>query len=1086
MKKLNDIFISKNIVKIPDKAFNRLLLVLLVPFLTVPSFVWAGTFPGTENFKEDKSFKQPKSLWAIADITVRGRVTSAAGEPLVGVTVLLKGSTRAVVTDIEGRFTMVVPDNAVLEISYVGFVKQDVPVNGRTQLEVKLQDEAVAVDEVVVVGYGTVAKSDFTGSSSTVKLENANDNRYLSMPEAIQGRVAGVQIMNNTGQPGSGMTFNIRGMTSITGSSQPLIVIDGQPIDSDQGSTMAGSGMDGGNDIPPADPLAAINPDDIESIEILKDASSVAIYGSRGANGVVLITTKTGKEGRDKISYSSRFDLNMVPKKLKVLNTRDYLNYRNEAAINDGNDSLYKHMAMDSIIRNSPNINWQDQVYTSPISQTHQLSFSGKDEKSTYLITANYTNQNSILKNADFTRYGLRLNYSRNITKKISVGIRTYFSYADRNYGQESNWTGILGSSAVLGALAFNPLRGAYVINDEGDEEFDENFTNNPTLVTTIVKDRTQIRTLISNLDFSYKFNNNLKYTLKGGVNDLYSLRQVYNPTGTFIGDTAPGGSATRADNANSNYLIENLLSYNKTFSRLHRVSAVGGYSYQYWTNRSSSNTSMTFPSNALIYYNMQSAANPGRMITSTGMRALQSVLGRVNYSFDRRYLVTFTGRYDGATRLSGANKWAFFPSVGLGWNVSNEDFFKNKVVNFLKLKASYGVAGNENIAIGATRKKYVVNYVVIGGNILPAYVVEDFENPYLKWETTTQFNVGAEVGVFNDRLTLDIDVYRKNTKDLLINLELPGSATFSNYFTNLGEVLNQGIDVEGNFKVFQSGGMRLDLGGNISVFENKVLSLGSTDILYGRGYFAGGAVLLSQPVHIARPGDPISSFWGYKTNGIYQNQGEIESDPALANDNTRSNYKPGDVKWVDTNGDGQINDADKTIIGNPSPDFTYGINASFTYKRFSLSVNVFGSQGNELINLTRWVVGINNTTGNYNLLQSAYDGRWRGEGTSNLLPRVTTNGVRLYQRMPDWLVEDASFVRLQSINLGYTFNLPKGLVMRSVRAFISGTNLYTWTKYSGYDPNINAFGHLALNRGVDLGTMGQPRTFSTGFEVNF
>ncbi|AKQ46185.1 hypothetical protein TH63_12025 [Rufibacter radiotolerans] len=1020
-----------------------------------------------------------------ADITVKGKVTSVTGEPLIGVTVLQKGTTRVAVTDVEGNFTMVVPENAVLEVSYVGFEKQEVNVAGRTQINIELQG-SVALEEVVVVGYGTIEKSDFTGSSSTVKIENANDNRVISVPEAIQGRVAGVQIMNNTGQPGSGMTFNIRGMTSVTGSSQPLIVVDGQPIDSDQGNTIPGGGMDGGNDIPPADPLASLNTDDIESIEILKDASSVAIYGSRGANGVVLITTKSGKEGRDRISFSSRFDVSMLPKKLKVLNTRDYLNYRNEASLNDGKDSVYTHMEVDSILRKSPNIDWQDEVYSSPINHTQQLSFSGKDEKSSYLLSANYTDQESILTNADFKRYGLRLNYTREVTKKLTVGIRTYFSIADRNYGQESNWTGILGSSAVLGALSFNPLRTPYVINDEGASELDENFTNSPTLVTTKVKDKTKIRTLISNLTLDYKLSKSLKYSLKGGVNDLSSFRQIYNPTGTFIGDTAPGGSASQAENTGFNYLVEHLLSYNKTFVRTHRINAVAGYTYQKWENRSSSNTSMTFPSDALTYYNMQSATNPGRMITGASMRALQSVLGRVNYSYDKRYLFTLTGRYDGATRLSGANKWAFFPSVGLGWNVSNEDFFKNKYVNFLKLRASIGVAGNENISIGATQAKYGLNYVVLGPNIVPSYTMADFENPNLKWETTTQMNVGAEVGFFNDRLTLDVDVYKKNTRDLLINLTLPGSAGYSDYFTNLGEVMNQGVDIEGNLKVIQAGQHRLDVGGNFSIFENKVLDLGPTDILYGRGYFAGGAVLLSQAVHVARPGDPISSFWGYKTAGVYQSQEEINADPALANDNTRPTYKPGDVKWVDFNGDGQINSSDKTIIGNPSADFTYGFNANYSYKRFTLGINVFGSYGNELINLTRWVVGINNTTGNYNLLQSAYDGRWRGEGTSNQMPRVTTNGVRLYQRVPDWLVEDASFVRLQSVNIGYVFNMPKNPIVRSVRAFVSGTNLYTWTKYSGYDPNINAFGHLALNRGVDLGTMGQPRTFSTGFEVNF
>ncbi|MGV3503680.1 MAG: SusC/RagA family TonB-linked outer membrane protein [Adhaeribacter sp.] len=1022
-------------------------------------------------------------LKPLADITIVGTVSSTDGEPLPGVTILVKGTSRGTVTDATGRYSLVVPQNAVLEVSFIGFTKKEVKVTSQTTLNITLESDAKNLEEVVVVGYGTVAKSDYTGSSSTTRLDGVEDNKVISVPEALQGKVAGVQIMNNTGQPGSGMTFNIRGMTSITGSSQPLIVIDGQPIESGLGATGAGTGLDGGAEIPPSDPLASINPSDIESIEILKDASSTAIYGSRGANGVVLITTKSGKTGRDRVVYSSRFDVSMLPKKLDVLSSLDYMNYRNEANINDGKDSLYTAFDLDSVAQ-LVNVNWQDLVYHKALSQQHQISFSGKDEKSSYFITGSYSNNNSILKNADYTRYGLRANFTREITKKLSVGVRSYFSLADRNYGQESNWTGILGSSAVMGALAFNPLRLPF--NDDGD--VDETFTNSPVLVTTLVKDRTTLRTLITNVNLDYKITKNLTYTLKGGVNDLYTLRELYYPTGTFIGDSAPGGSATRADNANSNYLVDHLLSYRKVFAAKHSVNAVGGYSYQRWISKTSSNTSMNFPSNAMLYYNLQSATSPGRMYTGTRTRSLASGLGRVSYTYDKRYSVMATGRYDGASRLAEGNKWQMFPSVGLGWNASNETFFQNniKFMNYLKVRASYGIAGNENIAIGATKAKYGINYGVIGSEIVPGYVTGDFANPFLTWEKTKQLNLGADFGFADDKLTLTVDLYRKNTTDLLINLALPASAGYGSYTTNLGEVLNEGVDVEANLNVYNAGELRITQDANFSIFRNKVIDIGPAGIMYGRGYFAGGAVLLSQPVHVAKPGLPISTFWGYKTAGIYQNKAEIEADPALRNDDSKPLVMPGDVKWVDTNKDGQINDADKTAIGNPNPDFTYGFNTHLSYKRFTFSMGFLGSHGGELINLTRWIVGINNTTGNYNLLQSAYDGRWRGEGTSNLLPRLTTNPVRLSQRMPDWLVEDASFLRLQTVNLGYIFHLPQGILVRSVRVFASGTNLYTWTKYSGYDPNINAFGHLAISRGVDLGTMGQPRTFSAGLEVNF
>ncbi|MBT1688501.1 SusC/RagA family TonB-linked outer membrane protein [Dawidia soli] len=1017
-------------------------------------------------------------------IEIQGTISSTDGDVLPGVAILVKGTTdNGTITDNDGRFKIKVERDAVLAVSYVGFAKQEVRVNNRAQIDIVMEPDVSTLAEVMVVGYGTIQKSDFTGASSTIRTDYAKDNKVISVSEALQGRIAGVQIMNNTGQPGSGMTFNIRGMTSITGSSQPLIVIDGQPIESGLGATKAGIGMDGGTDIPPADPLASLNPDDIESIEILKDASSTAIYGSRGANGVVLITTRSGKEGRDKITYSNRFDVSYLPKQLPMLSSRDYMNYRNEAALNDGLDSVYVARQLDSISQVT-NVNWQDQIYHAAVSQQHQLTFSGKDDKSSYFITANYSRNNAILKNADFTRYGLRVNLSRNVTNKLSIGVRSYLSLADRNFGQESNWTGILGSNVVLGALSFNPLQQPYDPN--GD--IDETYVNNPALITKLVKDRTQMRTIIANVDVVYKINKNLSYTLRGGVNDLYSLREIYYPTGTFIGDSAPGGSGSRADNANSNVLVDNLLTYNKDFARKHRLNAVVVYSYQKWQNKSSSNTSQNFPSNAMSYYNLQSATSPGRMYTGTNNRALSSLLGRASYSYDNRYTVMLTGRYDGASRLAEGNQWQLFPSVGLAWNVSNEKFFQNnlKFLSLVKLRASYGLSGNENVAIGATRAKYGINYSVIGTDIVPGYVVEDFANPDLIWEKTQQYNVGTDLGLLEDRLTLSVDLYKKRTTDLLINLGLPGSASYSNYYTNLGEVTNRGIDIEAAFDAYHRGEAHLTLGANFSMVRNKVVDIGSAEVLYGRGYFAGGGVLLSQPVHVAKPGLPISTFWGYQTDGIYQNQEQIDTDPGLANDNTRSLVRPGDVKWVDQNGDGQINDSDKTAIGNPSPDFSFGFNANFTYKRFSLGVSLFGSYGNELINLTRWVVGINNTTANYNLLQSAWNGRWHGEGTSNELPRATTNPTRLNQRVPDWLVEDASFLRLQNVSFGYIFHLPQGVMVRSVRTFISGTNLFTWTGYSGYDPNVNAFGNLPLNSGVDLGTLPQARTFSAGIEVDF
>jgi TonB-linked SusC/RagA family outer membrane protein len=1013
------------------------------------------------------------------NITVSGTVSDGSTtETIPGASVSIKGKRTAVMTNDQGKFSISASGNDILVITYLGYLRQEVPIQNRTQITISLKSSASDLDEVVVMGYGTVAKSDVTGSISSVKLKDVNETKAISVTEALQGKVSGVNIVTNTGEPGGAITFNIRGMTSITGSNQPLIVIDGQPIESSFGATYAGSNLDGGADIPPADPLAALNTNDIASIEILKDASSTAIYGSRGANGVVLITTKSGAEGKDRVSYSTRWDVSQLPKQLEMLSSYEYMQYRNEAAVNSGATPVYNEAQLDSISRKS-NTNWQDHVYRDAISQDHQITFSGRDKKYNYLLTANYSEQASIIKKAGFTKGGVRLNFEKEITPKLRVGLRTYLSKADRKFGLQSNWTGILGSTVVMGALTFNPLQNAV---DPVTGLDNEDLTNGPMLLINKVIDRTGINTIISNFNADYTISKNLTFTVKGGVNEIYSLRNIWYPTGTFIGDSAPGGSATRADNSNSNYLVESLLSYKKVFQKKHSVNAVLGYSYQKWFNKATSYTALGFPSNTLSYYNIEGATFPGRLYSSDRNRALESLIGRVNYSYDRKYLLTLTSRYDGSTRLSPGNKWSLYPSVGLGWNVSNEGFIKDNLefLSLFKLRTSIGVAGNDNIGIGGAQSAYGLNHYPVGDNIVPGFVLSRMENPYLKWERTTKYNAGVDFGFMKDKLTVSVDVYKHVTTDLLIGLALPASSGFGSYNTNVGKILNQGLDIEALYKI-SSKNFSLDLGANFSTFSNKVDNLGKGSVLYGGSFFAGGQFLLSQPVTAAFVGQPISNFLGYKTNGIYQNQAEIDNDPALANDAAKATISPGMIKYVDIDGDGQISGADRTTIGNATPDFNFGFNPSLSYKKLSVSMTIFGSYGGELINLNRWMVGSNHANTAFNSLKDAYLGRWNGEGTSNLYPKLTTNAVRLQQRVPDWMVEDASFVRLQNINIGYTFALPKRFKLGGLRVFVTGTNLLTITNYTGYDPNVNSFGQTALNYGVDLGTLPQARTFSAG-----
>lgn len=1021
------------------------------------------------------------------NIVVSGKVSSVSGEFLTGVNIVVKGRTVGAVTDTSGRYRITVPDNAILLITYIGFKKQEIRVNKRKQIDIVLIPEITSMDEVVVIGYGTLKKSDITGAITSVKLKDLEETKATSFIEALQGKIAGVNIVTNTGEPGGAVSFNIRGMTSVTGSNQPLIVIDGQPIESSFGAAYAGSGLDGTVNTPPADPLAGLNPNDIESIEILKDASSTAIYGSRGANGVVLITTKSGRGTKDKIAFSSRFDVSQLPKKIPVLDNYQYMLYKNEAAANDGLNPVYNQAQLDSVDK-LPNNNWQDLVYRNALSQDYYLSITGNEpDKWNYLLSANYADMQSIITNAGFKRGSIRLNYDRNISRKIKIGLRTFASSSYRDFGAQSNWTGILSGSTVLGALAFSPLDEPFT-DDEGDE-INAALLNNPLTVIYNATDKTSIRTFISNFSLDYKISPSLTYQFRAGVNDISTERNLYYPTGTFLGDQAPNGYASQAGNDNYNYLLEHVLSFRKVYRKKHSINATAGYSWQQWFNKSSSVVNVDFPSNTLTYHNMQSSAYPGRYYSWDQNRALSSFIGRLNYTYDRRYSVMATARYDGSSRLAAGHKWLLYPSVGLAWNATNEKFFQRyaeKYLSTFKLRASAGVTGNDNIAIGGSQDSYVLNFYPVGSDIKTGYVISRFSNPGLTWERTVQYNLGADLGFLNDRLTLTIDAYSKVTTDLLIDLALPVSAGITSYYTNVGKVTNKGIDIEAGYRVFNTKNRSLTLSGNISPIKSKINDIGESSIIYGQYFFAAGGYVLSQPLTVALPGHSLSSFWGYKTNGIYQNQAEIDNDPALANDNARSGIKPGMVRYVDVNNDGQISDADKAVIGHAMPDFTYGFTAEFTYKRFSANATFLGSHGAQLLNLNRWVVGSGHANTTSNMLLDAYEGRWYGEGTSNLYPALTMNTVRLQQRFPDWMVEDASFFRLQTLTFGYTVPLPKKYRLGDVKLSLTGTNLFTLTKYSGYDPNINSFGYNSMNNGIDLGTLGQPRSYSVTVKLMF
>ncbi|WP_349318590.1 TonB-dependent receptor [Chitinophaga sp. MM2321] len=1012
--------------------------------------------------------------------TVIGTVFDENGEPLSGVNIVQEGMSKGVYTDRDGNFSILVADaskGTVLVFSFIGMKTQKLAVDGKTKINLKMKPETVGLNEVIAVGYGTVRKSDLTGSVSKVTLDDATDKPATSVEQLLQGRASGVQITSNTGAPGGGISFSIRGATSISGSNQPLIVIDGYPIDADNDAVKVSGGSQSGylDKLPADNALANIDPADIESVEILKDASAAAIYGSRASNGVVLITTKHGKTGRDRLSYNTRFDISSLPRKIDVLNTNDYLDYSNEAYLNSGQDSAYKADAMARL--GSVNTNWQDLIYRSAYSQNHQLSLSGGSDKLKYAVGAGYLGQQGIVKNSRYDRGSLLINLDREISKRFKFGVSLNGSISKNKAAMQSSDRNDPSTSVVYGALLSRPFDSPLT----ADDQIDQTQVGNPLTIIELADDQNRVTTLLANMYLNYNIAPGLDVKVNGGVNTRNSRRDFYMPRGTILGNLE-GGYAYLGESSSFNYLTEYTLNYNRTLNKKHRINAVAGYTWQQWDRKAFNINVLNFPNDNMLYYDLSSGSSISNPNTTTTQWGLASVIGRANYSFDNRFLATFTGREDGSTRLAAGNKWKFFPSVALGWNISNEKFMRHvNAITSLKLRGSYGLSGNQAVPVGATQARLNSTGSVANEGIQIGYILANMPNNTLHWELTKQQNFGLDMALFHNRITFGFDYYKKRTDGLLIGLTIPPSNGFTQYNTNQGTVENKGYEFDLGAKILTKG-VKWDVSGNISFNRNKIISLGKgVQSFTGPAFFAVGG----QALNIFQVGSPIGSFYGYRILGIYQNQQDIDKsaqDP--------SNNKPGTFKFKDISGpdgvpDGIISAADRQIIGNPYPDFIFGITNNLEWKQFSLSFLILGNIGQDVINANRYTTDALSRGLQANVRKEAYDGRWTGEGSSDKYPQATTSASPFSNRFADFIVEDASFVRLKYITLSYTFENKKIKFARSLKFFATGTNLLTLTHYEGYDPEINSHGD-SMTPGIDSGSIPQYTTVSFGMNLGF
>ncbi|MCE6988078.1 TonB-dependent receptor [Dyadobacter sp. CY323] len=943
-------------------------------------------------------------------LEVKGRVSDEKGGGLPGVSIVLKGTQRGTTTDINGNYQLEVDDSeAVLIFSFVGYLSRELKVGAQASLDVTLAVDDKALEEIVVVGYGTVRKSDLTGSISQIKAKELNSYPSTNVLQALSGRSAGVQVLQNTGAPGAPVSVRVRGTNSIQGSNEPLYVVDGFPL--------SGSNP------------TVLNNADIENIEILKDASATAIYGSRGANGVVLITTKRGKAGQTRVDFETSYSSQVLRKKLDMMNAREYATFYNEQAANDNLKPYFTQQQIDGF---GDGFDWQDFAFQRAPMKTTALNVSGGTEKTQFALSGSIFNQEGIIRNSDYNRYSLRANVNHAISSKLTVNFTGTLTRVKSD--AQNSQGGNRGGSLIAGVVSAPPILNPY--NEDGTYRVfgtAYSFINaqliNPINFLNEQSSRTKGNRILANTAVIYNPIPELTVKISGGIENADDRADSYT-TNSFINSQ---GSASVSTSQFTSLLSENTISYNKIIAQKHSVSAVVGVTYQDFVSTGLTGSGIGFLSNTSQTHDLAAANTPGIPGSSYSKSSLLSYLGRVNYAFDSRYLATASFRVDGSSKYSEGNKWGYFPSAALAWRISNEAFLKdNTFISDLKLRLSWGLTGSQAIGPYATLNQLLSGKTVFDDALFTTYAPGTVLPGNLKWETTEQRDIGIDVGILRNRVNITADYYHKNTRDLLNTVQLPSSLGFNSTIQNIGEVQNKGFELGVNGNIFH-GAFRWDLGGNISLNRNKVIKLyGGQDIL-------GGFVdinTITDTRNILREGQPMGRFWGYIENG-YDEKGKI--------------------KYQDVNNDGTITVLDKTYIGNPNPVFIYGLNSNMSFKNFDLTIFIQGTQGNDILNTS----SINNTvdySNGLNMPREVYLNHWTPSNQTAKYPALSTT-TRV--NVSDRFVENGSYMRLKNIQLAYNFPIQKWGVkwVQNVQLYASAQNLLTFTKYSWWDPEVNSSG---------------------------
>jgi TonB-linked SusC/RagA family outer membrane protein len=994
---------------------------------------------------------------------VTGTVTDAAdGSTLPGVTILEKGTANGTTTDSKGNFTLKISAGTkFLIFSFIGMRTIEVQVKEGGPMEVRMEATNTTLDEVVVIGYGAVKKSDLTGSVASIKADDLKQIPVNSLDQGMQGKVTGVQVTQLSSQPGGATMVRIRGGNSIMAGNEPLYVIDGVLVESQVDLSWIGSPAQNG--------LSSINPNDIESMEILKDASATSIYGAKGANGVVLITTKKGKAGKDNITFETYIGTQIKAKDVNVMNATDFAKLYDEAGFNADSSYVPLYPNPDSL---GAGTDWQSEIYRQALIQNYQVSFSGSNDKTTYALSLGYYNQEGIIYGSDFKRYSFRVNLDRKMSKKLTGGTNLSYTQTKANTVPTDTPGGFF-PGVVNTALIFSPVlpvydsTGQYTLTDPNADA----WLDNPVAVTRDVDAVDKVGRLLGNVYLEYAIFGDLKFRTNFGADIYHSVQDMYTPRYVYSG-SFNDGQARFATTDLQNLIFDNTLTYNKTWKEIHKFNAMAGFTYQNNNTRTFIDIATGFPNDILGYYGIQNATNMPTIYSSFTESAQVSYLARVNYILKDRYLFTVTCRIDGSSKFGENNRYATFPSAAVAWRISEENFLKEvSWISNLKLRMSYGLSGNDRIANYAFIRT-LASSIYYFNNSFPGsgFAPENPGNNNLKWETTAQFDVGLDVSVVGGRIAATLDYYNKQTSDLLYYSNLPWATGYTSYLNNIGSLRNSGFEVALNTLNFVKA-FKWSSALNVSVNRNLVTDLNGSDLYINNDTYK----LKIGNWAVIREGEPMGSFYGLISDGIWQ------TDEAA----TAAIYgaEPGDFKYVDLNNDGKINSEDCQIIGNALPDFTWGFTNTFSFKNFTLDIFLQGSQGNQILNSNRFELESGNGLSNasVDLLN-----RWTPENPSNIYPRANRNAD--YLHMSDRYLEDGSYVRVKTVTLSY--DLPEKWISKvrlsKLKLYVTAQNLLTFTNYSGFDPEVGSFGLDNTRLGYDFGSYPAVRTYIIGATITF